>query len=112
MLRTQTPSVKQGHFHEFSSATGSFLAVAVPYSDIDAQHACCGAVKVEGMNPNGNGLVAVRMGQGLDYPMIGEIHDGNRLGTYAKRDSWRAFSRGPEGTLSWARGNWLGNHVP
>lgn len=89
--------------------------LAVPfetYCPPDAQAACFGAAEVMGLNPQGDGFLAVRTGPGPDYPKIAEVRNGDRVGTYGKRGEWFAISFGPDKRLGWAHGNWLGNHIP
>ena len=78
----------------------------------DAQAACFGAAEVMGLDPNGDGFLAVRTGPGSNYPMIGQVHNGDRVGVYARRGDWHAISFGPDNRLGWAHGNWLGNFIP
>lgn len=89
--------------------------LAVPFDThcpADAQAACFGAAEVMGLNPQGDGFLAVRTGPGSDYPKIGEVRNGDRVGTYGRRGDWYAISFGPGNQLGWAHGNWLGNHIP
>lgn len=87
----------------------------VPFSTYcppDAQAACFGAATVMGLDPNGDGFLAVRTGPGSNYRMIGKVFNGNRVGTYGKQGPWYAISFGPNNQLGWAHGNWLGNFIP
>ncbi|WP_282027019.1 SH3 domain-containing protein [Limimaricola cinnabarinus] len=82
------------------------------YCPPDAQAACFGAATVMGLDPDGDGFLAVRTGPGTQYPMIARIHNGDRVGTYGGVGGWYAISFGPGDRLGWAHGNWLGNHIP
>ena len=82
------------------------------YCPPNSQAACFGVATVMGLNPNGDGFLAVRTGPGSNYRKIGEVHNGDRVGTYGKRGAWYAISFGPNDQLGWAHGNWLGNHIP
>ncbi len=82
------------------------------YCPPDAQAACFGAATVMGLDPNGDGFLAVRTGPGSNYPMIGQVHNGDRVGTFEHRNGWYAISFGANNRLGWAHGNWLGNHIP
>ncbi|WP_306132120.1 SH3 domain-containing protein [Roseivivax marinus] len=87
----------------------------VPFSTYcppNSQAACFGAATVMGLDPNGDGFLAVRTGPGSQYPMIGKVHNGDRVGTYGARGPWFAISFGADDRLGWAHGNWLGNHIP
>lgn len=96
-----------------SPATAQQLDVPFDtYCPPDAQAACFGAAEVMGLNPNGDGFLAVRSGPGSNYRMIGQVHNGDRVGTYLRRGDWYAISFGPRDQLGWAHANWLGNHIP
>lgn len=82
------------------------------YCPPDSEAACFGYADVMGLNPDGDGFLAVRSGPGSEYRKIGELHNGDRVGTYERRGKWYAISFGPNDTLGWAHGNWLGNFVP
>lgn len=82
------------------------------YCPPDAQAACDGVAEVMGLDPNGDGFLAVRTGPGATYAKIGEVRNGDRVGTYGKQGRWYAISFGPANTLGWAHGKWLGNHIP
>ncbi|MCP1168961.1 SH3 domain-containing protein [Limimaricola litoreus] len=82
------------------------------YCPPDAQAACFGVATVMGLDPNGDGFLAVRTGPGTQYPKIAEIHNGDRVGTYAARGQWQAISFGSQDRLGWVHANWLGNYIP
>ena len=94
---------------------GAAQRLDVPFDTLcpsDSEAACFGAATVMGLDPNGDGFLAVRSGPGSDYARIGEVHDGDRVGTYGRRGAWHAISFGRDDRLGWAHGNWLGDHVP
>lgn len=82
------------------------------YCPPDAQAACFGAATVMGLDPKGDGFLAVRTGPGSQYPMIARIHNGDRVGVYGARGDWSAISFGPDKRLGWAHRNWLGDFIP
>ena len=82
------------------------------YCPPDSEAACFGAANVMGLNPGGDGFLAVRSGPGSQYRKIGEVYNGDRVGTYGRQGDWYAISFGPDNRLGWAHGNWLGNHIP
>ncbi|MFD2739419.1 SH3 domain-containing protein [Sulfitobacter aestuarii] len=87
----------------------------VPFSTYcppDAEAACFGAATVMGLNPQGDGFLAVRTGPGSQYAMIGKVHNGDRVGVFAGHGGWYGISFGPQQRLGWAHGNWLGNFIP
>ncbi len=89
--------------------------LAVPfdtYCPPDAQAACFGAAEVLGLDPDGDGFLAVRTGPGSEYAMIGQVHNGDRVGVYDRRGDWYAISFGPDNRLGWAHRIWLGNFIP
>ncbi|WP_082444823.1 SH3 domain-containing protein [Roseibium aggregatum] len=83
------------------------------YCPPDSEAACFGVATVMGLNPNGgDGFLAVRTGPGSDFRKIGEVYNGDRVGTYERRGNWYAISFGPDNRLGWVHGNWLGNFIP
>ena len=82
------------------------------YCPADAQAACFGVAHVMGLNPRGDGFLAVRSGPGSNYRKIAEVYNGDRVGVYEKRGDWWAISHGSDDRLGWVHGNWLGNFIP
>lgn len=82
------------------------------YCPPDAQAACFGVATVMGLNPRGDGFLAVRSGPGTNYTKIGEVYNGDRVGIYGRRGEWHAISYGNQNRLGWVHGNWLGNFIP
>lgn len=82
------------------------------YCPPDSQAACFGVATVMGLNPQGDGFLAVRSGPGTNYSKIGEVYNGDRVGTYERRGEWIAISHGDNNQLGWVHGNWLGNFIP
>lgn len=90
-------------------------ALAVPFNTYcppDAQAACFGTAEVMGLNPNGDGFLAVRTGPGSDYEMIAKIHNGDIIGIYDKSGDWYAISFRSNDQIGWTHGKWLGNFIP
>lgn len=48
----------------------------------DGQMAECGLYKVAGLNPNGDGFLAVRTGPGSNYRKFDELHNGDFVLAY------------------------------
>ncbi|WP_226780944.1 SH3 domain-containing protein [Oceaniglobus trochenteri] len=114
-MPTRIAAVAVGLLVSLSSAPALAQLLDVPfdtYCPPNSEAACFGVATVMGLNPKGDGFLAVRTGPGSNYPMIGKVHNGDRVGTYAKRGKWHAISFGPNNTLGWAHGNWLGNFIP
>ncbi|WP_201774365.1 SH3 domain-containing protein [Jannaschia aquimarina] len=83
----------------------------VPYCDqATTEAACTGAGTVMGLDPNGDGFLAVRTGPGTDYPMIDQLVNGDRVTIINGQDRWLGVEyRGRQG---WVHGNWVGNRIP
>ena len=82
------------------------------YCPPDAEAACYGVAEVMGLDPKGEGFLAVRSGPGTAYPKIGEVYNGERVGVYEVRGDWQAISYGNDNRLGWVHKNWLGNYIP
>lgn len=82
------------------------------YCPPDSEAACFGVAEVMGLDPNGDGFLAVRTGPGAGYPMIAKLRNGDRVGDYAVKGAWHGISFGAEDRLGWVHGKWLGNFVP
>ncbi|KTF08185.1 SH3, type 3 domain protein, partial [marine sediment metagenome] len=77
-----------------------------------AQAACFGAATVMGLDPKGDGFLAVRTGPGSHYPMIARIHNGDRVGVYGAKGGLDRDQLRPGQRLGWAHRNWLGDFIP
>ena len=85
------------------------LAVPVDTScPPDSQAACAGAATVTGLNPQGDGFLAIRTGPGTRYKVIGKLYNGDEVTTYRSHGEWQAV-RG-RGVTGWVHGRWLDNH--
>jgi uncharacterized protein YgiM (DUF1202 family) len=73
----------------------------------DDQAAGCLASTVAGLDPNGDGFLAVRTGPGTNYPKIDEIHNGDVVRTCARSGQWVGIYYGEPRRRGWAHGNWL-----
>ena len=62
--------------------------------DMDA---CGGWGEVRGLDPNGDGFLAVRTGPGTGYPMIGRLHEGDGVHFCDQRDNWIGIVYGEPG---------------
>lgn len=82
------------------------------YCPPDAEAACFGVAEVMGLDPNGEGFLAVRSGPGAQYRKIAEVYNGDRVGVYARQGDWQAISFGSNNRLGWVHRNWLGNYIP
>lgn len=95
------------------AATAQRLDVPiVPYCDqATTQAACSGVATVMGLDPNGDGFLAVRTGPGTKFRMIDKLYNGERVTTINGEGRWWGVEyRG--GRQGWVHGNWLGDHIP
>ncbi len=82
----------------------------VPFEVLeDGEMAGCGGAQVMGLDPNGDGFLSVRTGPGSDYRKIGELYNGDRVGTCARSGQWYGVVYGNPQRVGWVHGNWLGN---
>lgn len=63
-------------------------AVPVMIGGIAEFDACGGLGEVHGLNPRGDGFLAVRTGPGSKYPMIDRLHNGNQVYFCDKHGEW------------------------
>ena len=73
----------------------------------DAQAAGCAASIVTGLNPSGDGFLAVRSGPGTEYGRIDELHNGDMVRTCAMEGQWVGVYYGEPRQRGWVHGNWL-----
>ncbi len=93
------------------SLTGS--AAAAQQMDVDfpiledAQAAGCAGSIVAGLDPNGDGFLAVRTGPGTGYRKIDELHNGDMVRTCASNGPWVGVYYGQPRRKGWVHGKWL-----
>lgn len=75
----------------------------------DDQAAGCLGAQVVGLDPNGDGFLAVRSGPGADYRKIDELHNGDTVRPCASKGAWHGIYYGEPRRKGWVHGNWLGN---
>jgi uncharacterized protein YraI len=73
----------------------------------DAQAAACAGSIVSGLDPNGDGFLAVRTGPGSNYPKIGDLHNGDTVRTCARNGRWVGVYYGQPRSKGWVHSNWL-----
>ncbi|SMX31845.1 SH3 domain-containing protein [Actibacterium lipolyticum] len=88
------------------------LDVAIQVPQGDGQAANCALDVVAGLNPNGDGFLAVRTGPGTQYPQIGSLYNGDQVIVCDARGKWRGVFYGPNmgegsGQRGWVHSNWL-----
>lgn len=89
------------------------LDVPIQLAPDDGQAAVCASSVVAGLDPNGDGFLAVRAGPGTNYPKIGELHEGDVVNTCDARGPWIGILLSypkpgqPLGPGGWVHGRWL-----
>lgn len=73
----------------------------------DAQAAGCGGSIVSGLNPGGEGFLAVRSGPGTEFRKIDELRNGDTVRTCAGSGPWTGVYYGQPRRKGWVHGNWL-----
>lgn len=73
----------------------------------DAEAACFPTSIVDGLDPNGDGFLAVRTGPGTTYPMIAKLRNGDVVVVHAASGPWFGVSFGDGGGMGWVHRNWL-----
>ena len=72
----------------------------------DQAGGCAGGV-VAGLNPSGDGFLAVRSGPGTEYRQIDELYNGDMVRTCATQGPWVGVYYGKPRLRGWVHGNWL-----
>lgn len=102
------------------------LDVQIRESAGDGQAASCYSATVVGLDPNGDGFLAIRSGPGSNYRKIGELYNGDVVLVFEGRGRWFGIlkqdarnarpdtcaNNGPARRLNgrpkgWVHGNWL-----
>lgn len=73
----------------------------------DDQAAGCAGSIVSGLDPNGDGFLAVRTGPGSDYRKVDELRNGDLVRTCAQSGKWVGVYYGDPRRVGWVHGNWL-----
>ena len=74
----------------------------------DDQAAGCLGARVTGLDPNGDGFLAVRTGPGTQYRKIDELHNGAGVRPCERRGNWWGVYYGSPRKKGWVHNNWLG----
>jgi hypothetical protein len=75
----------------------------------DDQAAGCLAARVQGLDPNGDGFLAVRTGPGTNYRKIDELRNGASVRPCAREGAWWGIYYGDPRRKGWVHGNWIGD---
>lgn len=73
----------------------------------DAQAAGCAGSIVSGLDPNGDGFLAVRTGPGSNYAKLDELHNGDMVRTCVGSGRWVGIYYGQPRRKGWVHSNWL-----
>lgn len=73
----------------------------------DAQAAGCLAAPVTGLDPNGDGFLAVRTGPVTSYRKIDQLYNGDLVRTCARSGAWVGVYYGKPRRVVWVHGKWL-----
>jgi uncharacterized protein YraI len=73
----------------------------------DAQAAGCAGSYVAGLDPNGDGFLAVRTGPGTGYRKIDELYNGDLVRTCARNGAWVGVYYGKPRRVGWVHSKWL-----
>lgn len=73
----------------------------------DAQAAGCASSIVAGLDPNGDGFLAVRTGPGTGYRKIDQLYNGDMVRTCARSGAWIGVHYGKPRRVGWVHGRWL-----
>lgn len=106
------------------SALADRLDVPIMEYGGDGQMANCTGSVVSGLDPRGDGFLAVRTGRGTKYRKIGELHNGDTVTVFDQKGGWagvvwdessitcssRKTRPVPYKNKGWVHGKWL-KHV-
>ncbi|KKM25777.1 hypothetical protein LCGC14_1591520 [marine sediment metagenome] len=73
----------------------------------DARAAGCLGATVRGLNPRGDGFLAVRTGPGTRFRKIDELRNGDTVRPCARHGNWWGVYYGNPRRKGWVHGNWL-----
>lgn len=89
-----------------SAAQAQQLDVEFSIIEDDQAAGCAGSI-VAGLNPDGDGFLAVRTGPGTEYRRIDQLHNGDMVRTCAMNGPWVGVYYGEPRQKGWVHGNWL-----
>lgn len=73
----------------------------------DDQAAGCLSATVTGLDPQGDGFLAVRSGPGTGYRKIDELYNGDHVRPCDAQGKWHGIYYGTPRRKGWVHGNWL-----
>ncbi len=89
-----------------TTANGQQLDVEFTIIEDDQAAGCAGSI-VSGLDPDGDGFLAVRSGPASSYRKIDELHNGDLVRTCAANGRWFGIYYGNPRRVGWVHGNWL-----
>lgn len=102
-----TTAILMGSLPVAFPAAAQVLDVPFVVDGGDGQAAWCATSIVTGLDPAGDGFLAVRSGPGSQYRKIDEIYNGDIVSTCDARGAWVAIVYGPSKRKGWVHGRWL-----
>lgn len=78
------------------NARGNILDVPIIVEAGDGQFATCWSARVKGLNPKGDGFLAIRSGPGSDYRKIGQLYNGYLVCVVEMRGKWAGVIYGSD----------------
>ncbi len=73
----------------------------------DDQAAGCAGSMVDGLQPGGDGFLAVRTGPGTEFRQIDKLQNGDMVRTCEMHGPWVGVYYGEPRQKGWVHGNWL-----
>ena len=73
----------------------------------DGEAAGCGAALIGGLDPNGDGFLAVRTGPGTNFAKIDELYNGDVVRICGGRGQWSGVYYGNPRRKGWIHRNWV-----
>ncbi|WGH78480.1 SH3 domain-containing protein [Jannaschia ovalis] len=87
------------------------VPIVIDCDQSQEQAACYSVGTVMGLDPNGDGFLAVRSGPGSDFRMIDKLVNGDRVMGITQQGPWVGLVYRDD-RKGWAHGNWIGNWIP
>ncbi len=87
-------------------APSQTLDVPIVIDCVADQAACYATSRVQGLDPNGDGFLAVRKGPGTRHAMIDKLYNGDVVEVITARYPWYGVRYG-NGRRGWVHSKWL-----
>jgi hypothetical protein len=101
MRTTKSPSPEE-MLHSFAAMLGSALCASTRAADGGEQDydACGSSGTVEGLNPHGDGFLAVKAGPGVNFERIDKLYNGMQVYICGEQGDWFAIVYSQTGSWS------------